>query len=140
MTKKLSDLIISDLIEVNVWEHRDEDNIEFVTTTDKIEIFKDTNIGYIVLTEFILKNGKKYLGFCSPQDPSGLDYIQPVIFTDVGQVEFWRDNNFTEEDKEKALEMIGLNSADVFPIVFKTRIKCDKEYYTGTIIDFNKNK
>jgi hypothetical protein len=140
MKKQLIDLTSSDLLDRNVWEHWTENNIEFVRPVDKSEISEESNIGYIVLTDFTLNNRTKYLGFCSPQDTSGLDYIQPVIFTDFGQVEFWRNNDWTEDDKKKVLEKLGLDSRDIFPIVYKTRKKCDNKLYSGTIADFNKSK
>lgn len=52
--------------------------------------------------------GQKLMGFCSPQDPSGIDYTQPVILAEKGQVALWRDSGWTEEDKEKELQKLEL--------------------------------
>ena len=90
-----------------------------------------------MLTDFTLSNKTKYLGFCSPQDPSGLDYIQPVMFTNMGQVKIYKDISWTNHEKNEALKMIGFNSSDIFPITYKTRIKSDGQFFQGTILNFN---
>ena len=82
MKKLLKDLTAEDFSKNQVWEYLIEENIEYAQPSDKTEINDDSEICYIVLTEFILNNKKKYLGFCSPQDTSGIDYVQPVIFAD----------------------------------------------------------
>jgi hypothetical protein len=137
MTKRLTDLTSSDLLSGQVWEHWTKDNVEYVKPTDKTEITEVSNIGHIVLTEFTLNNMTKYFGFCSPQDTSGLDYIQPVIFTDNGQVAFYKDNEWTEDEKDKALEKFRLNWQAVFPVDYVTKIKCDNKLHSGRILDFN---
>ncbi|MBI5914767.1 MAG: hypothetical protein HY842_05275 [Bacteroidetes bacterium] len=138
--KRLTALTQDDLLDKRVWEHWYEDNTEYVKQSDKEEIFEDSDIGHIVLTDFMLNNQTKHLGYCSPQDPSGIDYIQPTIFTDNGQVEFYNDIGWTSDNKRKALEKLRLDWQDVFPIVYKTRIKCDGEFYSGIIVDFNEGK
>jgi hypothetical protein len=136
--KKLIDLTISDLIKFNVWETWIENETEYVKPSSDKEVLENSNIGHIVLTDFKLKNNKELLGFCAPQDPSGLDYIQPVIFSEKGQVEFWRDGGWTIEDKKVAFEKLGVKGLDLFPIHFKTKVKTNNEFYSGTIWDFNK--
>ena len=91
-----------------------------------------------MLTKFKLANGTKLKGFCSPQDTSGLDYTQPVIFTENGQFRFWRDDDWTTPEQEKELKKIGLNWQEVFPVEFETMVMCDNEFYKGKIADFNK--
>lgn len=140
MLKKLIELTKYDLLDRNVWEHWNENNIEFVKPSDQTEIYEKSNIGHIVLTDFVLNNNTNLLGFCSPQDTSGLEYIQPVIITDKGQIELWRDKEWSENEKKELLEKLGLTSKEVFPIVYKTRVKCDTKFYSGTIFDFNNGK
>lgn len=136
--KRLTDLVNTDLLHHHVWEHWLEDDIEYVAPTDKTEINEDSTKGHIVLTNFILNNGIKLTGFCSPQDTSGLDYIQPVMFTEKGQVELWKDSGWTMADKKTALKKIGLDLKDIFPIKYKALTKCDNKFYEGTLLDFNK--
>ena len=64
-------------------------DLEFVSPADKEEVSENDIDGYIVLTQFILQDKTEHLGFCSPQDTSGLDYIQPVIITKNGHLPFY---------------------------------------------------
>jgi hypothetical protein len=135
--KRLLDLELRDLQNNHVWEHWTENGLEYVKPCDHPEIFENSDIGHIVLTVFTLHNMTKYFGFCSPQDLSGLDYIQPTIFTDKGQVTFWKDNGWTKEEKDKEMKKLGHEKDEVFPIDYTTKIKCDGEFYKGKIKNFN---
>ena len=136
--KRLTDLNLSDLTKFKVWETWTDTGIEYVRPSTKKEVFEESNIVYIVLTEFTAQNGKKYLGFCSPQDTSALDYIQPIIISENGQVEFWKNSGWTKDDKKVALTKLGITNKDLFPIHYRTKIKSNNEFYNGTIEDFNK--
>ncbi len=136
--KRLIELTISDLQSSPIWEHWYEGDIEFIRPTTMKEIAEDSNSGHIVLTDFIFNNGQEFIGFCASQDTSGLDYIQPVIIVENGQVEFWKDIDWTAEEKEEALNKLGLEWQEVFPIHYMTQVQCDGKYFSGTIIDFNK--
>jgi len=138
--KRLIDLTIADLLENEVWEFWMADNIEYVGASDKIELSEGSNMTYIVATDFIFNNRTKHLGFCSPQDPGGLDAIQPVVFSKKGQVELYRENDWTEDEKKKALSKLGLEWNMVFPLTYTARIKFGREFSHGTIMDFNEEK
>ena len=138
MKKLLINLTTSDLLDTQVWEHWMEEEIEYVRPTEKKEINEISNHDYLVSTDFVLDNGTKLTGFCTPQDRSGLDYIQPVIITDSNQVIFWKDEGWTNKEKNIELDKLGLNWDEVFPIEYKTLIKCDNNYINGKIEDFNK--
>lgn len=137
--KKLIDLNETDLLNIPVWEHRTEDNIEYVIPTDQIEIIDDGMRGFIVLTEFIFNNKSSHWGFCSPQDPSGLDYIQPVIFSKHGQVEIYRECEWDQEEILEAIEKLGYSFQEIFPIQYTSKIPCEGKFYSGTIINFNED-
>jgi len=138
--KRLSDLTIADLLENEVWEYWMADNIEFVRASDKTEVTEDTNIAYIVATEFMFKNRSKHLGFCSPNEAGDLEIIQPVIITDKGQVEFYKESDWTDDEKDAELSRLGLGGKAVFPVTFITKVKCNRELFSGTLTDFNENK
>lgn len=138
--KLLSELTMDDLSKNRVWEYLIEGNTEIVRPSNRTEIFDDNKNSWIVLTEFTLRNGQKHLGFCSPQDPSGLDYIQPVIITLSGHLAFYKETEWSVDDRLLALQFLGLSLKDVFPIEFKTKVKCDSNYYYGTIVTFNQGK
>lgn len=138
--KRLIDLTNADLLENEVWEYCMADNIEYVSASDKTELTEGNNITYIVATDFIFNNRTKHLGFCSPQDPGSLDAIQPVVFSKKGQVEFYRENDWTEDDKKKALSKLNLEWDVVFPVTYTARIKLGREFINGTLLDFNEVK
>jgi hypothetical protein len=137
-TKRLIDVTENDLLDNPVWEHWAENEIEFAKQTDKREISEFCPDTYIVLTKFKLANGTELKGFCSPQDTSGLDYTQPIIFTENGQFRFWRDGDWTPTEQEKELIKIELECREVFPVEFEAMVLCDNEFYKGKIADFNK--
>jgi len=57
-----------------------------------------------------------------------------------GQVEFYKENDWTENEKAKALLKLGLNFHDVFPVVYTTRVKCDRKIYSGILNNFNEEE
>ena len=138
--KRLIDLTPADLLENEVWEYCLADNIEYVSASDKTELIEGSNITYIVATDFIFNNRSKHLGFCSPQDSGGLDAIQPVVFSKKGQVEFYRENDWTEDEKKKALSKLNLVWDVIFPVTYAARIKFGREFINGTLLDFNEEK
>jgi len=138
--KRLIDLTPADLLENEVWEYCMADNIEYVSASDKTELNEGNNITYIVATDFIFNNRSKHVGFCSPQDTGGLEAIQPVVLSKKGQVEFYRENDWSGEEKIKTLSKLNLLWDDVFPVTYKARIKSGREFTQGTLLDFNEEK
>lgn len=138
--KRLCDLSAADLLENPVWEYGMDANIEYVSASDKTEIADDSNIIHIVVTDFIFNNKSKHIGFCSPPGPTGLDNIQPVVFSAKGQVEFYKETDWTEDEKNKALRKLGHDWNDIFPVVYTTRIKCGRKLHNGTILNFNEGE
>lgn len=137
---KLEHLKEEDLLNTEVWKYLIIEDIEYVQKSDKMEISENSEENYIVLTEFELNNGKKYIGYCSPQDSSGIDYIQPVIFTENGQFAFYRDRQWSEIEKMDFFSSLGLNFTEIFPVKYKTKILCDGKFHCGSIVDFNIEK
>ncbi len=138
--KQLSDLSKADLLENQIWEYCMENKIEYVSASNKTEVNEGGNTAHIVATDFIFNNKSKHIGFCSPQDDGELSNIQPVVFYGKGQVEFYKDNDWTETEKNKALVGLGLNFHDVFPLVYTTRVKYDRKLFSGTLTDFNEQE
>lgn len=134
---KLVDFREEELLENEVWKHFIVENVEFIQNSNKTEVYENSENSYIVLTEFNLNNGQKYIGYCSPQDASGIDYIQPVIFTKKGQFAFYKDGNWSEKDKKEAFSFLGLNFTEIFPVKYETKVLCDGKFLIGKILDFN---
>ena len=138
--KRLIDLAASDLIENEVWEYWMADNIEYVRASDKYELTEGSNVAYIVATDFVFKNGTKHIGYCTPCISGTLDAIQPVVLNKKGQVEFYRETEWTEDEKKKALAKFGYAGDAIFPATYKARIKYGRELLSGTLLDFNEAK
>jgi len=138
--KRLLDLTKNDLLENQVWEYWMADNIEFVKASDRTEVPADSNVTFIVVTDFVFNNKSKHIGFCSPHEELDLDNIQPVVITAKGQVEFYKENDWTEGEKNKALVKLGLEWKDVFPVTYTTRVKCNRELHSGILVNFNEVK
>ncbi len=138
--KRLIDLTKEDLLENQVWEYWMAGNIEYVRASGKTEVTEDSNATHIVVTDFIFNNKTKHLGFCSPQEPGGLDRIQPVVLTPRGQVEFYKENEWAECEKTRAFVKLGFDVKDVFPLTYTTRVKFDRKLYSGTLSDFNEEQ
>ena len=139
-SKRLSELTKEDLLENEVWEYWMADNIEFVRASDKTDVAEDTNVTYIVATDFVFKNRSKHIGFCSPNEAGELENIQPVVITSKGPVEFYKENDWTEDEKATALLCLGLDWQAVFPVSYITKVKYNRELFNGTLADFNENK
>lgn len=135
--KRLFDLTKTDLLENQVWEYWMADNIEYVKASDKTEVNEGTNAIHIVLTDFFFNNRTKHVGFCSPHESGDLDNIQPVVLCGKGQVEFYKEADWTENEKNKALSKLGLDWQDVFPVIYQTRIKYGRKLVGGVLKNFN---
>ena len=125
-----------DILNQPVWKFWYEEGCEKVIPFEGAEINRSFLDSFIVLTEFTINNGTKWIGFCSPQDPSGLDYIQPVITIDSGQIFFYKDMPWTEQEKEIELLKLGYSYSEIFPISFRTKVKCDNQDFASEILDF----
>ena len=129
---KLEDLQEEQILENHVWKHQIVENIEYIQKSNTTEISENSEESYIVLTHFHFKNGQKYNGYCSPQDTSGIDYIQPVLFTDKGQFAFYKED-WSEKEMIEFLSFLELSISEIFPIQYETKIMCDGKFYIGNI-------
>jgi hypothetical protein len=136
--KLLTELTQEDIIKHPVWELRMIDNREYVQPSSKKEISDHEGIRYIVQSYFKLNCRTELLGFCSPQDTSGIDYIQPVIFTPNSQMVLYLDSSIEKDQTIKEMNRLGLIKSEIFPIECKPMIKCDGNLYSWIIDDFNK--
>jgi hypothetical protein len=135
--KLLTNLTLDDLIHQPCWIHYALENIEYVFPARKKEISEADSNNYVVLTEFILNDKTKHLGFCSPQDTSGLDYIQPVIITSRGHLPLYFDTLETIDLSGLTSKILSKKIHEVFPLTYVAKIKCDKKYHKGLVDGFN---
>ena len=88
--KQLAQLTAGNFRTSAVWTyHGGPDNRATVDPCPLHTLSEDTSGVYLAATEFRLADGSKVPGYCSPTDPSGLDYVQPVLFTAAGQMSLW---------------------------------------------------
>ncbi|MHC4229589.1 MAG: hypothetical protein ACYSW0_19325 [Planctomycetota bacterium] len=120
--KTIDQLTLEDLERSPVWEIRYEGEAEMVRETDLRETTDDPQRGFVVLTRFQFLDGTQACGYSSPQDPSGLDYIQPTIITDRGH---W--NLFTGANKPNKPD------STLFPLQCESTVRCDGVFWKETI-------
>jgi len=104
--------------------------------------------GYIARTRFVLHDGSERFGYCSPQDDSGLAYIQPAIIAANGHARFYYDDPPSHQEPEHLCELLGKSPSDVFPVTYECLVpfegRCLKgeihEVWTGGGIRDGKNK
>jgi hypothetical protein len=134
--KPLRDLTIDDLHMTPVWQSLGgADEEALVVPTRRTTLSESDQDTFLAVTEFVLGNGQRHLGFCSPTDDSGLDYVQPVIVTTKGQVTLW----FHEPPSQGLLadqwSRLGVPETDVFPIKYECPVPVDGRTVKGTIPD-----
>jgi hypothetical protein len=139
--RNLQSLTVADLQQNPVWEYESKfDNLEvwelteIVRPTKRKEISENDTKTYICLTEFSLGDGTEYIGFCSPQDDSSLEYASPVIIHQNDHIELFSSE--TAWNKNGSSKKLGKVRNQVFPINVKCSIPCDGKYYFHVIENF----
>jgi hypothetical protein len=123
-----------DLERASVWRYNGEsDDTALVHATDRRELSKTETGLFIARTQFLLANGTEHIGFCSPTDDSGLDYMQPAIVTPDGPVFFWFDQPPSEETLQAQWRRLGVTHESIFPVHFRCTVPVDGRYITGVI-------
>lgn len=131
--KRVSELTPDDLRRVAVWRYEGEiDEVAVVRATDRRELKADEPAVFIAHTQFVLADGTQHVGFCSPCDDSGLDYLQPVIVTASGHVYFWFDEPPSRDSLRAQWRRLGARD-EVFPIHFRCTVPVGGRYVTGII-------
>src|SRR6266496_2478958 len=136
--KPLRALTAEDLRTTPVWRSLGgSDEEALVEPTSRATLTETERETFLALTEFVLCNGQKHIGFCSPVDDSGLDYVQPVIVTNQGQISFWFDEPPAHGVIAEQWARLGLAEGDVFPIKYECLVPVDGRTVRGTISQVN---
>lgn len=130
--KALIDLTIGDLSAHPLWRHFGGDDDKASVTPDE-EFVSPNNTGYLAKTLFTTSSGKEFIGFCSPQDPSGIDYIQPVIILGNQHIRLWNEAEGCESDQKKIASLLGLELAETFPMQYKCLVPFEGQFWEDTI-------
>jgi hypothetical protein len=132
--KPLRELTVEDLRKTPVWKSLGGSDAEaLVEPTSRATLSGSERETFLAVTEFVLGNGQKHVGFCSPTDNSGLDYVQPVIVTDRGQIRFWFDGPPSRSVIADQWSRLGLTESEVFPVKYQCLVPVDGRDVAGTI-------
>ncbi len=130
MWKLIAELTLPDLQATPVWEWSGSEADARVRPSSLREIPEyTTGPIYIALTSFRLASGRQLFGYCSPADPSGLDYTRPVIITDNGSVPLWHDSPPGSEVVSNYVACLESQGADVFPILVESQVPVSGAHY-----------
>jgi hypothetical protein len=133
-TKELAQLTAEDFVTIPVWECRGgPDNAATVQPCALHALSENTSGVHLAATEFRLADGTKMAGYCSPSDPSGVDYLQPVLFTAGGQLSLWAETLPTEASVADTWRRLGKPLERVYPIEFTCLVLVDGRQVSGVI-------
>ncbi|HLL60286.1 MAG TPA: hypothetical protein VK338_01085, partial [Candidatus Nitrosocosmicus sp.] len=126
MTKKQShELTRKDLEKYPIWEfpyYKNAVGMYEATVIPRPDLKSpnDPDSLFIVKTEFIANNGKKYIGYITPHKEKYIGYIAPTIVTDSQQVMLWYGVMKPSKDElNDAYKVLNTNKNDLFPLKFK---------------------
>ena len=110
----------------------DGDAVARVEEDDRSELSENDSDVFLASTAFHLADGSELPGLCSPVDPSGLDYLQPVIIVRGGQVRLW-DEKPTMLLSAVICRALGRAESEVFPMSFTCHVPVDGSIVSGTL-------
>jgi len=139
----LNQLTLEQLKQKPIWlyesEYINSEFVENIYSTDLSEITEETGIQtkpYIVYSIFTDAQGNNYEGYCSPEDPSGLDYIQPVIIFKNRHLSFYPDRPLSTSERKLFLNEFNTSEFNFFPIRCIPQVKVDGIMIYIDIISF----
>lgn len=134
MWKSISKLTQADLANAPVWELRNDSGSELVRPTSLVALneYRDGPV-YIASTRYIAASGDTYFGYCSPADPSGLDYTQPVVLTLRGPFPLWRPGGLSHEHVSTLASALSAVPRNLFPMQFECLVPVNGVPYRGSV-------
>lgn len=121
--KKLEDLKLTDLKKYNSWLLDDSNKFVSVHELENLE----QDIPLICLTEFELKDGSKFEGYCFLYEQSGF----VILLNEHVKISDWYDLSLT---KAKILSSkLSKDIDDVFPIKYRCSVKLFGQEQSGEI-------
>ena len=134
MWRPLSDLVESDLLAHPVWEWSDDAGQPLVrpSSVQQLTEYRGGPL-HIALTRFTCQGNTSVLGFCSPSDASGLDYVQPVILLDSGPIALWPPTALGTSEIQRLAFAFSASATHLFPIRVDCLVPVDGKYYSATV-------
>jgi hypothetical protein len=117
----------SDLLACPVWEIRAEGDLELVRAAPGVKTIEESDAdalvsAFVCLSSFRLACGREEIGFCSPQDSSGMDYVQPTIIFGERHWNLWLEACPAD-----------LRAAEVFPVAMTCRVESNGRFLTASL-------
>ncbi len=132
--KQLVELTIADLAAAAVWRYEGGTGDDaLVSPAERVSLGSADEEVFLAATEFTLHDGSRHPGFCFPVDDTGVDYLQPVIVTEAGQVRFWFEGPVPAESLERQWTLLGRDPRAIFPVSFRCLVPVDGRDVTGVI-------
>jgi hypothetical protein len=104
-----------------------------VEEDDRSELSEHDSDVFVAGTTFRLADGSEWPGLCSPGDPSGLDYLQPVMLVDGRHLSLWSEVPPEVPLFEAVPQALGRKVLEVFPLSFVCHVPVDGTLVSGTI-------
>jgi len=132
--KSIADLTLEDLTSIPIWRYLGcIDADAQIEPTDKRSLGESERETFIAASDFTLSDGTIFGGYSSPSDPSGIDYVQPVILTKKGQVRFWFDHPVSAATLQEQWRSLEKTEDQIFPVRWRSRVPVDKQIVEGLV-------
>jgi hypothetical protein len=132
--KRLEELTVEDLRASPVWRYEGGTGpAAFIEPAKRDSLSQVDDEIFLAATEFELQDSSRYLGFCFPADDSSIDYLQPVIVSPQGHVNFWFDEPAAPEVLSRQWKALGREPELVFPVEFRCLVPVDGRTVHGRI-------
>jgi hypothetical protein len=132
--KRLTDLSAGDLRTSAVWRYEGGSGAHAMVTPSKRTSLSQTDDEiFLAATDFELFDSSRHFGFCFPADDSGIDYLQPVIVSPSGHVNFWFDGPASPAALSKQWKALGKEPREIFPATYRCLVAVDGRTVSGRI-------
>jgi hypothetical protein len=132
--KPLRNLSLADLEVTAVWRYLGkDDDTGFVEATTRTSLSEAKKVTFIAAARFTLADGTVFMGFVTPLDTSGLDYVQPVIVTPTGHVRFWFERRPTDEILGGQRACLNRGPEKIFPVRWLSLVPVHGRSVSGVI-------
>lgn len=133
--KPFAELTIDDFRRAPVWRYESQgDDATAKVEEVAVSYLSELDPGvFVVATTYRLADGSEFLGLCSPIDPSGLDYLQPILFFEGDQVPLWSGAAAAAVAPELVAKQLRRPVSGVFPLAFTCHILVDGDPISGVI-------
>jgi PilZ domain-containing protein len=132
--KRLVDLSVEDLEASPVWRYEGGSGPHAtVSSTNRKSLSQSDDEIFLAATAFELFDSTRHFGFCFPADDSGIDYLQPVIVSSSGHVNFWFDGPAAPEALTHQWRALGKEPKEIFPVGYRCLVPVDGRTVSGRI-------